>query len=64
MANILIIGAGTVGEFAARSAKALGCSVKIFDTSLHKLRRGSNWQSYCTQVQHEDRETTSLRGES
>jgi len=37
--NILIIGAGTVGEFAARSAKALGCSVKIFDTSLHKLRR-------------------------
>lgn len=37
--QILIIGAGTVGEFAARSAKALGCSVKIFDTSLHKLRR-------------------------
>ena len=37
--NILIIGAGTVGEFAARSAKALGCSVKIFDNSLHKLRR-------------------------
>jgi len=37
--NILIIGAGTVGEFAARSAKSLGCSVKIFDTSLHKLRR-------------------------
>jgi alanine dehydrogenase len=37
--NILIIGAGTVGEFAARSAKALGCSVKIFDTSLYKLRR-------------------------
>ncbi len=37
--DILIIGAGTVGEFAARSAHALGCSVKIFDNSLYKLRR-------------------------
>lgn len=37
--DIVILGAGTVGEFAARSAIGLGASVKIFDNSLHKLRR-------------------------
>ena len=37
--DIVILGAGTVGEFAARSAIGLGASVKIFDHSLYKLRR-------------------------
>ena len=37
--DVVIIGAGTVGEFAARSAIGLGASVKIFDNSISKLRR-------------------------
>jgi len=37
-AEIVIIGAGTVGEFAARSAIGLGANVKIFDNSITKLR--------------------------
>lgn len=37
--EMVIIGAGTVGEFAARTALALGAQVKVFDSSLHKLRR-------------------------
>ena len=40
--DIVILGAGTVGEFAARSAIGLGASVKIFDNSLYKLRRVQN----------------------
>lgn len=36
--EIVIIGAGTVGEFATRSALGLGASVKLFDSSLTKLR--------------------------
>lgn len=37
--EVVIIGAGTVGEFAARSALGLGANVKIFDNSITKLRR-------------------------
>ena len=37
--EVVIIGAGTVGEFAARSAVGLGAQVKIFDNSVTKLRR-------------------------
>ncbi len=36
--KVVIIGAGTVGEFAARSALGLGASVEVFDNSLTKLR--------------------------
>lgn len=36
--KVVIIGAGTVGEFAARSAMGLGASVEVFDNSLTKLR--------------------------
>ncbi len=36
--EVVIFGAGTVGEFAARSALGLGASVKVFDNSLTKLR--------------------------
>ncbi|NNE78104.1 MAG: alanine dehydrogenase, partial [Pricia sp.] len=32
--EVVIIGAGTVGEFAARSALGLGANVKIFDNSI------------------------------
>lgn len=37
--NMLIIGAGTVAENAARSALGLGAEVKVFDNHLYKLRR-------------------------
>ena len=37
--EIVILGAGTVGEYAARTAIALGAEVKVFDPSLYKLRR-------------------------
>lgn len=36
--EVVIIGAGTVGEFAARSAIGLGANVKVFDNSITKLR--------------------------
>ena len=36
--EVVIIGAGTVGENAARTALALGASVKVFDKSIYKLR--------------------------
>jgi alanine dehydrogenase len=38
-ASVVILGAGTVGEFAARAALALGAEVKIFDNSIYKLKR-------------------------
>lgn len=37
--DVVILGAGTVGEFAARSALGLGALVKVFDNSVTKLRR-------------------------
>jgi len=37
--EVVIIGAGTVGEYAARSAIGLGAMVKIFDNSVYRLRR-------------------------
>ena len=40
--QIVIIGAGTVAEYAARSAMALGASVKVFDNSIARLRRIQN----------------------
>ncbi len=36
--EVVIIGAGTVGQFAARSALGLGANIKIFDNSITKLR--------------------------
>ena len=36
--EVVILGAGTVGEFAARSAIGLGANVKVFDNSIAKLR--------------------------
>lgn len=40
--KVVIIGAGVVGEFAARTALALGSSVKIFDNNIYKLKRLQN----------------------
>lgn len=40
--EVVILGAGTVGEFAARAALGLGSSVKVFDNSLQKLSRMQN----------------------
>ena len=40
--EIVILGAGTVGEYAAKTALALGAEVKVFDSSLYKLRRLQN----------------------
>jgi alanine dehydrogenase len=37
--EVVIIGAGTVGTFAARTALALGARVKVFDRSVSRLRR-------------------------
>ncbi len=38
-AQVTILGAGTVGEFAARTALGLGATVQVFDNSIAKLRR-------------------------
>lgn len=40
--DVVIIGAGTVGEFAAKTAIGLGANVKVFDNSITKLRRLQN----------------------
>lgn len=40
--EIVILGAGTVGEYAARTALSLGAEVKVFDSSIFKLRRLQN----------------------
>src|SRR5690606_37125126 len=37
--KVIIIGAGVVGEYAARAALALGASVKVFDNSDYRLKR-------------------------
>ncbi len=40
--EVVIIGAGTVGQYAAKTALALGASVKMFDTNLYRLKRLEN----------------------
>ncbi len=52
--EVLIIGGGTAGEFAARAAIGLGSVVKVFDNSLHTLRRfqSSIGQRLQTSVYH------------
>lgn len=41
-ANVVIIGAGVVGEFAARTALGLGATVKVYDNSVYRLMRLQN----------------------
>ena len=38
-AKVMILGAGTVGEAAAKSALALGASVQVFDDNIFRLSR-------------------------
>jgi alanine dehydrogenase len=40
--EVVILGAGTAAEFAAKTALGLGASVKVFDNSINKLRRLQN----------------------
>lgn len=40
--EVVILGANTAGEFAARAALGLGSTVKVFDSSLPRLRRFQN----------------------
>jgi alanine dehydrogenase len=40
--KVIILGAGIVGEFAARAELALGASVKVFDNSVYRLKRLQN----------------------
>ncbi len=37
--KVIILGAGIVGEYAARAAMALGASVKVFDNSVYRLKQ-------------------------
>jgi len=40
--KVIIIGAGIVGEYAARTALAMGASVKTFDNDIYRLKRMQN----------------------
>jgi len=40
--NVVVLGAGTVGEYACRTAIGLGANVIVFDNSVSKLRRLQN----------------------
>lgn len=40
--QVLILGAGVVGEFAARAAIGLGATVKVYDNDVYKLSRLQN----------------------
>ena len=40
--EVVILGAGTVAEYAIRTALSLGANVKVFDNSITKLRRLQN----------------------
>lgn len=40
--KVVIIGAGIVGEYAARTALAMGASVKAFDNNIYRLKRMQN----------------------
>lgn len=40
--EVVVIGAGTVGEYAVKTAIGLGANVRVFDSSVTKLRRIQN----------------------
>ena len=40
--EVIILGAGTVGQFACQAALGLGAEVKVFDNSIYRLRRLQN----------------------
>ncbi len=59
-AEVVIIGAGTVAEYATRTALGMGASIKIFDNSIYKLRAIQNklgTRLYTTVLQPRELET-------
>jgi len=62
-AEVVIIGAGTAGEFATRAALGLGCQVKVFDnsyTNLKELERNVGQQLF-TSILHPQVLTKALK---
>jgi len=61
--DVLILGAGTVGQNAARAAIGLGAEVKVFDKSLYKLRRlkDSLGTNVYTSITHPDNVQQALK---
>jgi alanine dehydrogenase len=41
--QVVVIGAGAVGEFATKAALGLGANVKVFDNNMYRLRRIQNY---------------------
>jgi len=62
-AEVIILGAGTAAESAVRAAIGLGAHVKVFDSSVHRLRRLQNniGQRLYTSVFHKQVMTRTLR---
>ena len=62
-AEIVILGAGTAGEFAARAALGLGATVKVFDNSYRNLREleSNLGQRVFTSVLHPQTLTKALK---
>lgn len=64
--EIVILGAGTVGLFAAKSGQALGASVKVFDNSITKLRQlqqDLNASVYTSTIHHKALEKALMRAD-
>lgn len=64
--EVVILGAGTVALFAAKSAKALGASVKVFDNSITKLRQlqqDLNIPVYTSTIHHKALEKALMRAD-
>jgi len=52
--EVVVLGAGTVADYAIRAAQGLGASVKVFDNSMSRLRRlqnNSNERLYTSVIQ-------------
>jgi alanine dehydrogenase len=62
-AEVVILGAGTAAESAVRAAIGLGAYVKVFDSSVHRLRNLQNniGQTLYTSVFHKQVMTRTLR---
>ncbi len=52
--EVVILGAGTAAEYAVRAAMGLGSEIKVFDNSIHRLRRlqGAVGQMVSTSIYH------------
>lgn len=64
--EVVILGAGTVGLFAAKAATGLGASVKVFDNSITKLRhlqQDLNTSVYTSTIHHKALEKALMRAD-